>query len=105
VCGKKLENYFPEHECVTVPDAGFAGKKNGELLASAEIAGFEIFLRLDRGIGFEQNLANRKLAIIIVRSRSSRLVDLLSYVPEGQSSLRTIQCGQLIRLGGSTRKA
>lgn len=44
---RKFRNYLPEYECVTVPEAGFAGKKNGELLLLAENAGFEVFLTLE----------------------------------------------------------
>ena len=32
-----------EHECITVPEAGFAGKTNGELLRLAE-ASFDLFV-------------------------------------------------------------
>jgi hypothetical protein len=35
---RKFKNYLPNHEIVTVPDAGFSGKKNGELLTLAEQA-------------------------------------------------------------------
>jgi hypothetical protein len=53
---RKLKNHLPEHECSTVPEQGWAGKKNGELLLLAEKSGFEIFLTLDRGVEYEQNL-------------------------------------------------
>jgi len=39
------------HPCLTVPEAGFAGKTNGELLALAE-AGFDVFLTLDKGLAY-----------------------------------------------------
>jgi hypothetical protein len=39
------------HQCLTVPEAGFAGKTNGELLALAE-AGFDVFLTLDKGFAY-----------------------------------------------------
>lgn len=39
-----------------MPKAALAGKKNGELLASAEDIGFEVFLTMDKGIDYEQNL-------------------------------------------------
>jgi hypothetical protein len=37
---RKFKNALPEHECQTVPEAGFAGQKNGVLLSLAEAAGF-----------------------------------------------------------------
>jgi len=46
-------------------------RKNGELLSLAEQAGFEVFLTIDRGIEYEQNLATCKLAVIIIHAKSS----------------------------------
>jgi hypothetical protein len=42
-----------EHDCATVPEAGLAGKTNGELLGS--IAGvFDVLVTLDKGVRFQQ---------------------------------------------------
>jgi len=41
---KKFKKCFVGHECSTVPEAGLAGYKNGELLTLAEREGFEVFL-------------------------------------------------------------
>jgi hypothetical protein len=60
---RKLKEHLIGHECFTVPEAGFAGKKNGELLELAEQAGFNVLITLDRGIEYQQNLRSRKLAI------------------------------------------
>ncbi len=49
---RKLKSAFAEHDCMTVPEAGLAGKKNGVLLSLAEGAGFDVFLALDKGIQF-----------------------------------------------------
>ena|SRR5712692_10584596 len=97
---RKLKNNFPGHDCKTVPEAGFAGKKNGELLSLAEQAGFEVFLTIDRGIEYEQNLATRKLAVIIIHTKSSRLTDLLPHRPAILKLLQSIQSGELSRVGG-----
>jgi hypothetical protein len=72
---RKFKNHFPNHECQTVPEAGFAGEKNGQLLSLAERAGFQVFLSLDRGIEYEQNLKKHAIAIILVHAQSSRLAD------------------------------
>ena len=74
---RKLKAAFVGHQCSTVPEAGLAGKKNGDLLSLAEIQGFEIFLTMDKGIQYEQNLTDRRIAIIIVRAKSNRLGDLM----------------------------
>ena len=96
---RKLKNHLPLVECQTVPEAGLAGKKNGELLFRAEEAGFDVFLTIDRGIEYEQNLQNRNIAIIVILAKSSRLDDLLPHTPEILKALRFLQPGQLIKLG------
>jgi hypothetical protein len=75
-----------------------AGRKNGELLSLAGEAGFEVFLRLDRGLEYEQNLRNHKLAVILIRSRSSRLPDLVLHVPGILAALHSIRPGQLVKV-------
>ena len=39
---------------------------NGALLAEAEAAGFELFITADKGIQYQQNLAARKIAILVL---------------------------------------
>ena len=49
------------HECRTVQEAGWAGKKNGELLSVAENA-FDVLVTVDTNLRYQQNLARRKIA-------------------------------------------
>ncbi len=53
---KDLRKCLVGYECGTVPGAGFSGKRNGELLALAEHAGWQVFLTVDQGIEYQQNL-------------------------------------------------
>ena len=39
---------------------------NGELLAAAEEAGFELLLTTDKNMRYQQNLADRKIAIVVL---------------------------------------
>jgi len=78
---QRLRNYLPGHECESAEYAGFADLKNGELLDAAESAHFDVLLTVDRGLEYEQNLAGRRIAIIIFRSKSIALQDLLPHAP------------------------
>ena len=40
--------------------------RNGELLDAAEDAGFDVFVTTDKNMRFQQNLAGRKIAIILL---------------------------------------
>ncbi len=49
---RKFKRSLLGHDSYTVPEAGFAGKTNGELLSLAESSGFEVFLTVDHGIPY-----------------------------------------------------
>ena len=70
---RKLKYNLPDHACQSVPEAGFAGEKNGVLLDLAESAGFDALVTMDKGVEYKQNLANRRIAIVILRAKSNRL--------------------------------
>ena len=97
---ERFRNSLPEHDCQTARYAGLAGLKNGELLIAAETAKFDIFLTVDQGIEYQQNLTGRNIAIIIFRTKSNRLKDLLSHVPACRAYIESIQPGQIVRIEG-----
>lgn len=92
---RKLKDRFADHDCHTVPEASLGGKKNGELLTIAERLGFEVFLTMDKGFAYEQNLAGRQIAVIILRAKSNRLVDLVPLVEACHTQMRSIKPGQI----------
>ena len=96
---RKLKYAFLDHDCQTVPEAGLAGKKNGLLLSLAEDAAFDLFLTMDKGLQYQQNLAGRRIAVLIVRARSNRLVDLLPHLGASRSIISSIQPGDVMRVG------
>lgn len=96
---RKFKNALPDHQCQTVPEAGLAGNKNGVLLSLAEDPGFDLFLTMDKGLQYQQNLTGRNIAILIMRARSNRLADLLPHLTTCRSIMGSIQPGQVIRVG------
>jgi hypothetical protein len=58
---QKFKRNLPGHDCLTVPEAGLAGAGNGQLLSLAEERGFEVFLTIDRGFEYEQNLSGMSI--------------------------------------------
>ena len=87
-----------EHDCQTVREAGFSGKENGELLAVADKK-FDVLLTIDKNIRHQQNLAGKKIAVLIIRSISSDLEDIRPHIPEALAALRTIQPSQFVEVG------
>ena len=86
------------HECRTARDAGFSGKENGELLDLAEDV-FDVLVTIDKNIRCQQNLAGRKIAVLIIRSVSNDLDDIRPHVPEALLALRSLRPGQVVEVG------
>ena len=88
---------FPSHDAHTAQWAGLKGKKNGELLRAAELAGYEVLLTVDQGIPRQKRPAGR-LSIILVRSLTNQIEDLLPLVGAILQALETIQPGQTVAI-------
>ena len=54
----------------TAYELGWSTLKNGELLAAAESNGFEVFVTTDTNLAYQQNLFNRKIAIVVLSTTS-----------------------------------
>jgi predicted nuclease of predicted toxin-antitoxin system len=63
---KPLQTHLPHHEVKRAFQLGWADKKNGELLALAENAGFEILVTTDQNLRYQQNLHGRKISVFIL---------------------------------------
>jgi predicted nuclease of predicted toxin-antitoxin system len=85
---------FPQHDSHTVEWAGLKGKKNGDLLQSAEAAGYEVLLTVDNGMPHQQSLTGRSISIILIHSRTNQLEDLLPLAETIVAALETIEPGQ-----------
>jgi predicted nuclease of predicted toxin-antitoxin system len=97
---KKLKSFLSAHghSCRTVQEAGWSGIGNGDLLNLAEPV-FDVLVSIDKGLQYQQNLAGRKIAIVIIRARSNRLVDLEPHFPACARALASIQPGQALQIG------
>ena len=86
------------HEAKTVPEMGWASKKNSALLSLAA-EHFDAFLTVDMNIAHQQNLKNLPIAIIALVANSNRLADLLPLVPKVLDVLKAIHPGEIVRVG------
>jgi predicted nuclease of predicted toxin-antitoxin system len=96
---QRMRSHLPGHECQWARYAGFGGLKNGELLDAAEAAGFDVLVAVDRGFRYEQNLAGRKIAVVIFRTKSIALKDLLPHAPEALVALQSMNPGRVVHVG------
>ncbi len=82
-----------------MPQAGLAGKSNGELLTLAEKAGWQVLLTIDQGMRYQQNLAGRVISLAVIRASSNRLPDLLPKVSAILAALPFLQPGEVTEIG------
>jgi len=61
-----IRSYMQQHEVRTAAQEGWDTLKNGELLSVAEAAGFDVLLTTDKNIRFQQNLSERKIAVVVL---------------------------------------
>lgn len=90
---RKLAREFVGYEVKTVPQMGWAGVKNGQLLALAA-AEFDVFITVDRNLSFQQKLPDFDIAVVVLQAPSNRLIDLKPLVPEVLAILATVAKGQ-----------
>ena len=81
------------HEVKTVPQMGWSGIKNGELLALAERT-FDVFITVDRNLSFQQNLLKFNIAVLVLHAPSNRLADLRPLIPKVLSILPMLSKGE-----------
>jgi hypothetical protein len=86
--------HFPQHDSHTGDWAGLKGRKNRDLLRSAEAAGYDVLLTADHGIPYLQSSTGRRISIIVVRSRTNQLEDLVPLVDAILQTLETIEPGE-----------
>jgi len=61
-----IRKFLAGHVVQTTAQRGWDELKNGELLKAAEAAGFEVFLTPDKNVRFQQNLATRGIAVVVL---------------------------------------
>ena len=91
---KKLKHEIEAHEVMTVPEAGWASKKNGELLRLAE-KDFDVLLTNDQNLEPQQNLKKFDLAFIVLVAYTNDIEDLKPLMPAANEAIKTIQPGEI----------
>jgi len=64
---RTLARYLIDRHTVTEARArGWQELENGMLLHEAEAAGFEVLVTTDKNLSYQQNLAGRKIAVVVL---------------------------------------
>lgn len=94
---RPLAKLIPGHAVLTVQEAGWAGRTNGELLSL--IAGhYDVFVTVDRNLMFQQRIENLPFGVAVLHAQSNRLSELEPLIPLLLAELQTLQPGQIIHV-------
>jgi len=78
---KLKESFGKEHEVLSVRDLNWSGMKNGELLRSMTLDGFNIFITMDQNLPNQQNLDKIFPTIFILYGINNKLETLKELIP------------------------
>jgi len=87
-----LRRHLAHHEVTTVYELGWSTLQNGALISEAEAAGFEVLVTTDRSWKHQQNLRDRRLAVVVLLTTSW---------PKIQTKVATVVAAIDGALGGS----
>jgi hypothetical protein len=65
-----LRHYLVGHVVSTAYEQGWSNLTNGQLLNVAEQAGYQLLITTDQNLQYQQNLTERQIAILVLRSTS-----------------------------------
>ena len=65
-----------------MPEVGWAGSTNGDLLQLAAASGFHALVTVDQGFEFQQNPSNLPIPVDIMVAAGNRVQDLQPLIPK-----------------------
>lgn len=78
---RKLKYRFSDsHEVLTVPEMGWSGIKNGDLLKRMEEKGLEILLSVDKNMSHQQNLEKYNVSLLVFEAKDTRYDSLVPFI-------------------------
>ena len=91
---RRLKLELPNHIVQTVPEAGWAGKQNGELLRLTE-KDFDVLITNDRNMEHQQDLKQFDLAFVVLVAPTNDIDDLRPLMAAVDEVLSSIKAGEI----------
>jgi hypothetical protein len=95
---RRFAKRLTEYPVETVSSMNWNGLKNGDLLREAMLAGFDVFVTVDRNLSFQQDFRQVKLCVVVLYERSNRLADLEPLAPALLELLPELKPGEVRRV-------
>ena len=90
-----LRDLLPNIEISTAQEMGWGRIKNGELLKRAEGI-FDAFVTADQQLKYQQNLAGRRLAILVLST--NRWSKVKAKAPEIDAAIQALRPGDYVQI-------
>ncbi|MCY4631560.1 MAG: hypothetical protein OXE75_11860 [bacterium] len=87
-----LRRHLGDHIVDTVAERGWSELGNGELLERAESEGYDILVTTDQNMRHQQNIADRRLAVVVLLSTAWPYVRLRT--EEIRAALNDVRVGE-----------
>jgi hypothetical protein len=94
---RKLKRELPGHDVRTVPEMGWASKKNGDLLVLMS-GQFDVFLTIDNNLQYQHSLTETSLAFIVLVAYNNKFATLTPLMSQVLKILEAIQPGEIIEV-------
>ncbi len=94
---RKLRRDLPAHDTRTVAEMRWSGTKNGPLLWRAAQE-FDVFVTVDQGIEYQQNLVGVDLAVVVMVAASNDIDDLRPLMSRVRDAVGQAASGRVVRV-------
>ena len=96
---RRVRFALPDCAVETAFQQGWSKLKNGDLLRSAEGAGFEVLVTADKNLQLQQNLGTRRIAIVVLPTNALHL--LLPLFPAIAEAVNRAAAGSYKEVAGA----
>ena len=79
---KRLTSDLTEFDVITVPEMGWSGIKNGDLLKKMIKEKFDCLVTADKNMEFQQNFSNYPIPVIVLKIKRITYPNIKAIVPE-----------------------
>lgn len=91
-----LRSYLGGHSVSTAAPQRWDELRNGDLLKAAEDEGFEVLVTTDKNMQYQQNLSNRKIAVVVLGTGNSPLIE--PYVQRVVAAVNSVHTGGFVEV-------
>jgi predicted nuclease of predicted toxin-antitoxin system len=93
---KRFGPLITDHETTHASQLGWSKLENGDLIRTAEEAGYEVMITVDKNLQYQQSLAGRKISIIVLSPIFVYYEDIAALVPQVILALDNLPSGSFV---------